>query len=132
MAVQETSLGSVMTAHTLQSAEGQGTTATIELCLRIPRQARSVRLSIAFQKAFLTVFDHPPDANRGFDMPSALITNMLAQPLHQVSCIFVQVQYMRLFRHSESKVNPGFLWSLLTCDHMQLLATALDLLCDTR
>lgn len=83
--MQETKLSSVVTAHTIQPAEGQGTSALTELCLRLPGSAHSAKLSIAFQKAFLTVFDHPPDANRGFDMPSALVTNLHAQPLHQVS-----------------------------------------------
>ena len=85
--VQETKLSSVVTAHTLQPAEGQGTSALIELCLRLPGTARSAKLSIAFHNAFLTVFDHPPDANRGFDMPSALVTNLHALPLLQVSCL---------------------------------------------
>ena len=38
--------------------------AQLELCLAVPAGTRSLTLSIDFQKAFLTVFEHPPDASR--------------------------------------------------------------------
>lgn len=94
--VQETSLASAVSAHKLQAAEGPGTTAFIELCLRIPPAAQSLALSIAFQKAFLSVFDHPPDAYRGFDMPAALVTILQPQPqpLHQVSLLALGIAHV--------------------------------------
>lgn len=38
--------------------------AQLELCLAVPAGTRSLTLSVDFQKAFLTVFEHPPDASR--------------------------------------------------------------------
>lgn len=46
----------------------------LDLCLALPAAARSVTLSAEFSKAFLHVFEYPPDAHRGFDVPAAIIT----------------------------------------------------------
>ena len=45
-------------------AEDRGAPTQLELCLALPEAARNVRLQLAFQKAFLTVFEHLPDASR--------------------------------------------------------------------
>ena len=74
----------VLLAHHLQPAEGPGTIALLELCLRLPAATATALLTIEFQKAFLTVFDHPPDAHRGFDVPAALFTFLDAEAEHQV------------------------------------------------
>ena len=76
----------VLLAHHLQPAEGPGTTALLELCLQLPAATSAAFLTIDFQKAFLTVFDHPPDAHRGFDIPATLVTFLDAKAEHQVSC----------------------------------------------
>ena len=73
-AAQDVHLDDVLLAHHLEPAEGPGTTGLIELCLSLPRLTASALLAIDFQKAFLTVFDHPPDAHRGFDIPAAVLT----------------------------------------------------------
>lgn len=78
-------LDDVLLAHHLEPAEGPGTTGLIELCLSLPATTTSALIRIDFQKAFLTVFDHPPDAHRGFDIPAALLTFLHALPEHQVS-----------------------------------------------
>ena len=78
-------LDDVLLAHHLEPAEGPGTTGLIELCLSLPAATTSALIRIDFQKAFLTVFDHPPDAHRGFDIPAALLTFLHASPEHLVS-----------------------------------------------
>ncbi|KAL3156874.1 hypothetical protein ABBQ38_001141 [Trebouxia sp. C0009 RCD-2024] len=76
-------LDDVLLAHHLEPAEGPGTTGLIELCLSLPATTSSAVLRISFQKAFLTVFDHPPDAHRGFDIPAALLTFLDTSTEHQ-------------------------------------------------
>lgn len=78
-------LDDVLLAHHLEPAEGPGTIGVIELCLSLPAATTSALIRIDFQKAFLTVFDHPPDAHRGFDVPAALLTFLHASADHQVS-----------------------------------------------
>lgn len=85
-------LDDVLLAHHLEPAEGPGTTGLIELCLSLPATTTSALLRIDFQKAFLTVFDHPPDAHRGFDIPAALLTFLNASAAHQVSTFTPMLQ----------------------------------------
>ncbi|KAL0049666.1 hypothetical protein WJX82_007177 [Trebouxia sp. C0006] len=80
---QDVKLDDVLLAHHLQPAEGPGTIALLELCLRLPAATATGLLTIDFQKAFLTVFDHPPDAHRGFDVPAALFTFLDSEAEHQ-------------------------------------------------
>ena len=82
--MQDVDLDDVLLAHHLQPAEGPGTIALLELCLRLPAATSTALLTIDFQKAFLTVFDHPPDAHRGFDVPAAFFTFLDAEAEHQV------------------------------------------------
>ena len=46
----------------------------LDLCLMLPPWTQHVRLGASSTKAFLTVDEQPPDANRGFDIPAALMT----------------------------------------------------------
>lgn len=46
----------------------------LDLCLILPSWTQHVRLGASFTKAFLAVDEQPPDANRGFDIPAALMT----------------------------------------------------------
>ena len=85
--LQVVHLDAVLLTHHLEPAEGPGTTGVIELCLSLPAATTSALIRIDFQKAFLTVFDHPPDAHRGFDVPAALLTFLHASPDHQVSVL---------------------------------------------
>ncbi|URE08224.1 Gpi16 subunit, GPI transamidase component [Musa troglodytarum] len=47
---------------------------TLELMLRYPCSVQSVALTLDFDKGFLHIDEYPPDANQGFDIPSALVT----------------------------------------------------------
>ena len=42
--------------------------------LSVPAETTTVRVSVNFEKAFLRLNEFPPDANRGFDLPSALVS----------------------------------------------------------
>ncbi|KMT05646.1 hypothetical protein BVRB_7g167820 [Beta vulgaris subsp. vulgaris] len=46
----------------------------LELALTFPCSMKSAALSLDFDKGFLHIDEYPPDANQGFDIPSALIT----------------------------------------------------------
>jgi hypothetical protein len=46
----------------------------LDMCLALPAGARSLTLQADYSKAFLHVFECPPDAHRGFDVPAAIIT----------------------------------------------------------
>ncbi|CAI9107418.1 OLC1v1006768C1 [Oldenlandia corymbosa var. corymbosa] len=45
----------------------------LEMTLRLPCEARSAAISLDFDKGFLHIDEYPPDANQGFDIPSALV-----------------------------------------------------------
>ncbi len=70
-------------ARRLQAAEPRSQAALMELCLQVPARACSLQLTVSFRKAFLSVFEHPPDAHRGFDIPAALVALPSQQ---QASC----------------------------------------------
>lgn len=46
----------------------------MELVLKLPCCLKSATLSIDFDKGFLHIDEYPPDANQGFDIPSAVIS----------------------------------------------------------
>ncbi|KAJ1409562.1 hypothetical protein SESBI_22617 [Sesbania bispinosa] len=46
----------------------------MELVLRFPCEIKSAVLNIEFDKGFLHIDEYPPDANQGFDIPSAIIS----------------------------------------------------------
>ncbi|GAU44938.1 hypothetical protein TSUD_351530 [Trifolium subterraneum] len=46
----------------------------MELVLRFPCEMKSAVLNIEFDKGFLHIDEYPPDANQGFDIPSAIIS----------------------------------------------------------
>ena len=45
----------------------------LELQLSLPASASVARVYVGFEKAFLRLAEFPPDANRGFDLPAALL-----------------------------------------------------------
>jgi len=47
---------------------------TLEMLLRFPCSMQSATLTLDFDKGFLHIDEYPPDANQGFDIPSALIS----------------------------------------------------------
>ncbi|KAJ7950457.1 GPI transamidase component PIG-T [Quillaja saponaria] len=46
----------------------------MELLLKLPCDVKSAVLMLEFDKGFLHIDEYPPDANQGFDIPSALIS----------------------------------------------------------
>ncbi|XVF72258.1 hypothetical protein PTKIN_Ptkin12aG0105700 [Pterospermum kingtungense] len=46
----------------------------MEAVLKLPCQVNSAALTIEFDKGFLHIDEYPPDANQGFDIPSAIIS----------------------------------------------------------
>ncbi|XP_020169167.1 uncharacterized protein [Aegilops tauschii subsp. strangulata] len=47
---------------------------TLEMLLRFPCGMQSATLMLDFDKGFLHIDEYPPDANQGFDIPSALVS----------------------------------------------------------
>ena len=45
----------------------------LELQVLVPAHTSVARISVGFEKAFLRLTEFPPDANRGFDLPAALL-----------------------------------------------------------
>lgn len=46
----------------------------MELTLRLPCDVKSAAFTLDFDKGFLHIDEYPPDANQGFDIPSAVIS----------------------------------------------------------
>ncbi|KAF6168386.1 hypothetical protein GIB67_018226 [Kingdonia uniflora] len=46
----------------------------MEMVMRLPCSVKTAALTIEFDKGFLHIDDYPPDANQGFDIPSAVIS----------------------------------------------------------
>ncbi|XP_050874139.1 uncharacterized protein LOC127076516 isoform X2 [Lathyrus oleraceus] len=55
-------------------SEDKVSTGVMELVLRFPCEIKSAILNIEFDKGFLHIDEYPPDANQGFDIPSAIIS----------------------------------------------------------
>ncbi|GJP32611.1 hypothetical protein CLOM_g17223 [Closterium sp. NIES-68] len=66
--------GSAVVAARLQPTRERGPPAVLELVLQVPRTVTRVTITVQYRKAFLTVFESPPDASRGVDLPAALLT----------------------------------------------------------
>ncbi|KAL6630499.1 hypothetical protein ACP70R_028572 [Stipagrostis hirtigluma subsp. patula] len=47
---------------------------TLEMLLKFPCSMQSATLTLDFDKGFLHIDEYPPDANQGFDIPSALVS----------------------------------------------------------
>ncbi|XP_010464323.1 PREDICTED: GPI transamidase component PIG-T-like isoform X2 [Camelina sativa] len=56
----------------------------LEMMLELPCEVKSAAISIEYDKGFLHIDEYPPDANQGFDIPSALISF----PSHHASLDF--------------------------------------------
>lgn len=58
----------------LSPADDRKSPAVVEIGLTVPRNTSTLVISVEFDKGYLRIDEHPPDANRGFDLPSALFT----------------------------------------------------------
>ncbi|XP_047938954.1 GPI transamidase component PIG-T-like [Salvia hispanica] len=54
-------------------SEDKVSTGVMELILRLPCSVHTAALTLEFDKGFLHIDEYPPDANQGFDIPSAVI-----------------------------------------------------------
>ncbi|GLI64049.1 hypothetical protein VaNZ11_007211, partial [Volvox africanus] len=71
---QEVPLRPHLVAQQVRPAVQRSSPGVVDLCLRVPPAVAEVQLRVAFSKAFLTVFEYPPDAHRGFDVPAAVVS----------------------------------------------------------
>lgn len=55
-------------------SEDRRSPGVVEMELMVPCNATVITLITEFDKGFLRIDEHPPDANRGFDLPSALLS----------------------------------------------------------
>ncbi|CAL5058616.1 unnamed protein product [Urochloa decumbens] len=56
------------------SSEDKLSPGTLEMLLKFPCSMQSATLTLDFDKGFLHIDEYPPDANQGFDIPSALVS----------------------------------------------------------
>lgn len=63
----------------MQPAVDRGAPLVLDVCLHMPATAATLSLSMRFSKAFLAASEYPPDGQRGFDVPAAVVT-MLKRP----------------------------------------------------
>ncbi|KAG2448857.1 hypothetical protein HYH02_006208 [Chlamydomonas schloesseri] len=69
----------------VRPATARASPGVVDLCLAASPDVSELRLRLDFSKAFLTAFEYPPDAHRGFDVPAALVSYVepLALPAAQ-------------------------------------------------
>eukprot|EP00898_Chlorokybus_atmophyticus_P004706 jgi/Chlat1/5236/Chrsp33S05081 len=65
---------SALRALRLQPAKDREKPSILEISLCLPSTTRMVSVVMEFDKAFLRNDEHPPDPNRGFDLPAAVVT----------------------------------------------------------
>ncbi|MEW5312572.1 MAG: hypothetical protein WDW38_004198 [Sanguina aurantia] len=63
----------ILTQH-IQPAVDRRSLLVLDICLLMPRSATRMSVTARFTKAFLTAFEYPPDGQRGFDLPPAIVT----------------------------------------------------------
>uniref|UniRef100_A0A7N0ZYF5 GPI transamidase component PIG-T n=1 Tax=Kalanchoe fedtschenkoi TaxID=63787 RepID=A0A7N0ZYF5_KALFE len=68
------SVADVIEKITVSPSEDKVSPGMMELALQLPCRAKSTILTIEFDKGFLHINEYPPDANQGFDIPSAIIS----------------------------------------------------------
>lgn len=73
------SLADVVEKMHVSPSEDRISTGVMEMILRFPHDVNSIVLTMEFDKGFLHIDEYPPDANQGFDIPSAVITFPSAQ-----------------------------------------------------
>lgn len=58
----------------ISPSEDKVSPGVMEMALKLPCCVKSVTLTLEFDKGFLHIDEYPPDANQGFDIPSAVIS----------------------------------------------------------
>ena len=88
--------------------------------------SQALQVSADYTKLFLTVFEHPPDAHRGFDIPAAIITflhhEVLAICIHGRACACSNMTaYTCIYTHAQTHthVNAQHTYTQMQNTHMQ-------------
>ncbi|KAI3801146.1 hypothetical protein L1987_29249 [Smallanthus sonchifolius] len=68
------SLGDIIEKMSVSPSEDKVSPGVMEIILRLPCDMKSASLTLEFHKGFLHIDEYPPDANQGFDIPSAIIS----------------------------------------------------------
>ncbi|XP_022865005.1 GPI transamidase component PIG-T-like [Olea europaea var. sylvestris] len=58
----------------ISSSEDKVSPGVMEMILRLPCGVKTAALTLEFDKGFLHIDEYPPDANQGFDIPSAVVS----------------------------------------------------------
>ncbi|KAG0222995.1 hypothetical protein BGW42_006175 [Actinomortierella wolfii] len=99
------SLDDIVLSKYYQPAIDRASPAVLEMKLRLPAQTM-VKFSVQFDKVFLKYTEHPPDANRGFDVGCAVLTAFLPRGQGQIG--FGGLDYLRSFQgRDQSLLNNG-------------------------
>ncbi|KAL3690920.1 hypothetical protein R1sor_004571 [Riccia sorocarpa] len=67
-------LRDITTQMLVTPAEDRLHPAVLEMHLKLPRNMVSLSLTVDFDKGFLHIDEHPPDADHGFDLPAAFLS----------------------------------------------------------
>ncbi|KAG0363689.1 GPI transamidase component PIG-T [Gamsiella multidivaricata] len=84
-----------------QQAVDRSRPAVLELALNLPAQSM-VKFSISFDKVFLKYTEHPPDANRGFDIGYAVVTVPLPRQQGQIG--YGGLDHLRIYQEREASL----------------------------
>jgi phosphatidylinositol glycan class T len=87
-----------------QQAADRSRPAVLELALSLPAQSL-VKFTLSFDMVFLKYTEHPPDANRGFDVGYAVLTVPLPRQQGQIG--FGGLDHLRIYqeRHADLVQN---------------------------
>ncbi|KAF9973673.1 hypothetical protein BGZ73_003040 [Actinomortierella ambigua] len=98
-------LDDIVLSKYYQPAIDRGSPAVLEMKLKLPAQTM-VKFSLQFDKVFLKYTEHPPDANRGFDVGCAVLTAFLPRGQGQIG--FGGLDYLRSFQgRDQSLLSSG-------------------------
>ncbi|KAG0198227.1 hypothetical protein BGX28_008325 [Mortierella sp. GBA30] len=84
-----------------QPAVDRSRPAVLELALNLPARS-TVKFSISFDKVFLKYTEHPPDANRGFDVGCAVITALLPRERGQIG--YGGLDHLRVYQERDASL----------------------------
>ncbi|XP_023759224.1 uncharacterized protein LOC111907656 [Lactuca sativa] len=68
------SFGDAIEKLSVSPSEDKVSPGVMEMSLKLPCDLKSASLTLEFDKGFLHIDEYPPDANQGFDIPSAIIS----------------------------------------------------------
>ncbi|KAG0100600.1 hypothetical protein BGZ93_010193 [Podila epicladia] len=91
--------GEIIKKMLYQPAIDRARPAVLEMAVTMPPKSL-IKFSISFDKVFLKYTEHPPDANRGFDVGCAVITAEL--PRHRGQIGHGGLDHLRVYQDRES------------------------------